>query len=105
MSYTIPLEPSSRIEARIVCVRPKRGSHQEFWPEVELVERVTVVVHESWGTRAATYEVVAHHPIDIRNGHTREAIEEANRQAHFRINAVRRDLQSANPDYMTPPRY
>lgn len=99
------IEPNSRVEARIIATRAKRGSHQEFWPEVEVVERVTVVAHETWGTRSATYEIVAYAVVDVREGYTREAFEEANRQAHFRINAVRRDLIAANPDYMDPARY
>lgn len=99
------IEASSTIEGRIVCVPAKRGPHQEFWPTVEVVERATVVARETWGTRSATYEIVAEHVIDVRNGLTRDAVEEAKRQAHYRINAVRRDLYAANPDYATPARY
>jgi hypothetical protein len=99
------IEPSTP-EGRIVVTPAKRGRHQEFWPTVEVTERVTVVAHETWGTRAATYEIVAEHVIDIRNGGpTREAIDEAKRQAHYRINAMRRDVEAANPDYMKPARY
>lgn len=99
-----PIYPGA-VEGRIFVTPGKRGSHQEFWPTVEVTEQVTVIARESWGTRAATYEVVAYQLIDIRNGYTREAIEEAKRLGRVQTAKVRTELQDANPDYMTPPRY
>jgi hypothetical protein len=101
----IPLESSSHIEARIVCAPPSRGSHQLDWPEVEAVERVTVVAHESWGTRSATYEVASRWPVDIREGYTRAAIAAAHEMARQRIGETVALIRAANPDYMTPARY
>lgn len=98
------VEPST-IEARIVCDPPSRGSHQRDWPTVEVTELVTVVAHESWGTRSATYELACAWPVDIREGYTREAIAGAQRMARARVDTVRREVQAANPDYMTPARY
>lgn len=86
-----PRTPSKRI----ICTPPKRGAHDEFWPEVEVTERVTVLHEETWGTTSATYEVTARWPVDIRKGHTREAIEDAEHLARIRVRSTIKAIEHA----------
>jgi hypothetical protein len=88
-----PRKPS----IKIVCKDPKRGSHQEFWPEVEASTTVTIVKPETWGTDSVTYEIVARRVVDIRNGHTSGAFEEAERLALHTACSMADQIRLDNP--------
>lgn len=82
---------------RIITTPPKRGSHQELWPEVEVVSHVTVQHHFSWGTDSATYEIVSREVVDIRRGYTREAIDQAQRRGQQRNDRIAQLVQEGHP--------
>lgn len=88
-----PRKPSRRI----LTTSPKRGSHQEFWPEVEVVSHVTVQHHFTWGTDSATYEIVSREVVDIRSGYTREAIDQAHRRGEQRNQRIALLITEGHP--------
>ena len=82
---------------KVVCNPGKRFRHQEFWPEVEARSTVTFIKRETWGTDSVTYEIVAREVVDIRDGHTSEAFEEAQRKALASTERMACEIRASHP--------